>query len=69
LSPPSGLNSWDASPKVAFADSTLLPDYGMFRKIQGVIFPTVDEDALLEDAVLPQAGDFKITSWYVNDNQ
>lgn len=67
--PDGGLYSWDQSPKVAFADSTLLPDYGTFRKIQGVIFPTVDEDALLEDAVLPAAGDFKITSWYVNNNR
>lgn len=68
-SPDAGASSWDASPKVAFADSTLLPDYGTFRKIQGIVFPTVDEDAQLEDVVLPQAGDFKITSWYVNNNR
>jgi hypothetical protein len=63
-SPDGGVYSWDASPKVAFADSPLLPDYGAFRKIQGLVFPSIDENAELEDAVLPQAGDFKITTWH-----
>jgi hypothetical protein len=67
--PDGGVYSWDPSPKVAFADSTLLPDYGAFRKIQGVLFPTIDEDPQLRDAVLPLAGDFKITSWTINNQR
>ena len=64
-SPDAGQTSWDPVPKVAFGDSTLLPDYTAFRKIQGAVFPTFDEDAQFQDVVLPAAGDFKITSWVV----
>jgi hypothetical protein len=63
-SPDAGVYTWDSSPTVAFADSTLLPDYGAFRKVQGLVFPLVDENADFEEAVPPQAGDFKITSWH-----
>ena len=59
-----GGSSWDSMPNVAFGDSSLLPDYATFRKVQGLVFPSIDENAGAEEAVLPQAGDFKITSWH-----
>lgn len=58
-----GQSVWDNTPTAAFADSNVLPDYAAFRKIGGVLFPTVDEDASFEDAVLPAAGDYKITGY------
>lgn len=58
-----GSYSWDSMPNIAFGDSTLLPDYGTFRKVQGLVFPSVDENASADEAVIPQAGDFRITSW------
>ena len=55
---------WDGPPEVIFADSNLLVGgYATFRKIQGAVLPAIDNDAVVEEAVIPANGDYKITHY------
>lgn len=57
--------TWNGTPEVIFADSTLLVSgYATFRKVQGLVLPAFENDATVKDTVLPANGDFKITRWY-----
>jgi hypothetical protein len=61
--PDSGV-AWEGSPEIIFADSSLLVSgYATFRKVQGVVLPALDNDATVDDTVLPNNGDFKITRY------
>lgn len=60
-----GGTTWEATPEVSFVESDLLADYATWRKVQGVIFPSVlAGNGGVERAVLPQNGNFKISNFH-----
>jgi hypothetical protein len=60
-----GGSSWETVPDVSFMDSDVVPDYATWRKVQGVVFPaSIAQNGNVDQAVLPQNGAFRVTSFH-----